>query len=500
MSKAPKTDTVIRVTILLLLLSFGAAAQSTLSKKGQAAMSSYEKYLDANKDAQLKEFFELVSIPSISSMAAHKPDVDKAAAWIVQKLQAIGMTTAKAMPTKGSPVVYGSWEGAKGKPTVLIYAHYDVQPVKEAEWKSPAFTPTIDNGRIYARGISDDKIGIMIPIWAVEAILKKEKTLPLNVKFLFDGEEEVGSPNLQTFISENKALLKADFALNADGMQFNDSIPLVWMGLRGSVQLEFRIKTANFDAHSGLYGGNTANSARAVAEIISSLYNKDGSVAVEGFYDNVVPITAAEKEMIKKIPYDPAAEMKELGSTAEVGEVNYSALERLWYRPTLEIIGMQGGYTAVEGFSNIIPGSAMARITCRLVNNQSGKDVVEAIVKHINKNCPAGATVSFVRKPGHSRPMKFPADTKAYQYVSDVLTGAYGRPPLQTAIGGSIGPLIDIREQLGLYAYSFGIQQGDEKAHASNEFLRLESIRKGQLLYCRYFLHVGEQEAIQKKK
>ncbi|MEO5976903.1 MAG: dipeptidase [Chryseolinea sp.] len=484
--------------ILLFAATFHVNAQSTVSKKGQASLKTYEKYFEDNKDAHLKEFYELVSTPSISSMAAHKPDVEKAAAWIVNKLQSIGMTTAKSIPTPGSPVVFGSWEGAKGKPTILIYAHYDVQPVKEAEWNSPPFTPTVKDGRIYGRGASDDKCGIMIPIWAVEAIMKNGKTLPVNIKFLFDGEEEIGSPDLHKFLVDNKEMLKADFALNADGGQFDENTPSVWMALRGAVQMEFSVKTANFDAHSGLYGGKTPNSAKALAQIISSFYNDDGSVAVEGFYDNVAPITDAEHEMVKKIPYDAAKDMKELGATAEVGEEKYAPLERVWYRPTLEIVGMQGGYTAPEGFSNIIPGSAMARITCRLVSNQNGDEVVQSIIKHIKNHAPVGATVDFKLSRGYAHPMKFPSDTKAFSYISDVLTAVYGKPPLQTAIGGSVGPLIDMKEQLGLYAYSFDIQLPDEKAHASNEFLRMASIRKGQMLYCNYFVLVGEKEKVKK--
>jgi acetylornithine deacetylase/succinyl-diaminopimelate desuccinylase-like protein len=481
--------------LLVVALATFVTAQTPFSKKNQAVLKTYEKYIDDNTDIHLQEFFELVAMPSISSIPSHKPEVERAAAWIVSKLKAIGMTTAQAMSTNGSPVVYGSWEGAKGKPTVLIYAHYDVQPVKEEEWKYPPFTPTIEDGKIFGRGATDDKCGIMVPIWAVEAMMKKNNNmLPLNVKFIFDGEEENGSPNLRQFIIDNKDLLRADFALNADGLQFSETIPSVWMGLRGTTQLEFSVKTANYDAHSGLFGGKTPNAVKAMSEIISSLYSNDGSVAVAGFYDNVLPITPAEKAMIAKIPYDAANDMRELGSTAEVGDQQYSPLERLWYRPTLEIIGMQGGYTAVEGFSNIIPGNAMARISCRLVNNQSAEEVIQAIVKHINKNCPVGATVTYKFQATSTRPIKFPSDTKAFRYVSDVLTNVYGTPPLQTAVGGSIGPLIDIKEQLGLYPYSFGVQLADEKFHASNEFVRIASLRKGQLLYCNYFLHVAEQE------
>jgi acetylornithine deacetylase/succinyl-diaminopimelate desuccinylase-like protein len=419
----------------------------------------------------------------------------------VNKLKAIGVPTAQTIPTEGNPIVYGSWDKAPGKPTVLIYAHYDVQPVKEPEWITPPFSPQIVGGKIYGRGTSDDKSGVMISIWAIETMLRTDGTLPVNVKFIFDGEEEKGSPNFKKFITQNATLLKADFALNADGSQYSDNTPSVLMSLRGAAVMEFTIKTANTDAHSGQFGGKTPNSAVIMSQIISSFYTKEGNVAVEGFYDKVVPASAQEKEMIKQMNYDKAADMKLLGTTAEAGDTTYAPLERVWYRPTLEIIGLQSGYTAAEGHSNIIPGSAMARITCRLVNNQTGNEVLDLIVKHIDKNLPAGASViyKFSRGKAGARPFKFPADTKAYTYVANALVMGYGKQPIPIATGGSIGPLIDIKETLGIYAFSLGFQQPDEMWHASNEFLRLSSIRKGQLIYCYYLLHLAQEESKLKK-
>jgi acetylornithine deacetylase/succinyl-diaminopimelate desuccinylase-like protein len=495
-----KIKTILLFIALINVFSCSLLAQNTKAKKEQkSTLISYEKYIDANKDVHLKEFMELISIPSISSIPANKPDVEKAASWIVNKLKSIGITTAQTIPTDGNPIVYGSWDKAPGKPTVLIYAHYDVQPVKESEWNNPPFSPKVIDGKLFGRGSSDDKSGILLTIWAVEAMLKTDGKLPVNIKFIFDGEEEKGSPNFKKFLDKNVALLKADFALNADGSQFSETTPSILMSLRGAATLEFNIKTANTDAHSGQFGGKTPNSAVAMSQIISSFYTKEGNVAVEGFYDKVVPTTLEEKEMIKKVPYDKAEDMKILGTTAEVGDTTFSPLERIWYRPTLEIIGLQSGYTAAEGHSNIIPGNAMARITCRLVNNQSGPEIIDLIVKHIDKNCPAGATVSYKFSQGFARPMKFPADTKAFNYVSDALFKIYGNQPLQIAAGGSIGPLIDIKEILGIYPYSLGFQIKDENKHAANEFLRIESIRKGQLLYCYYLQHLADEESKLKK-
>ena len=489
---------------LNLLANTNSTAQNTKSKiskneQVKSSLSSYEKYIDDNNDAHLKEFIELISIPSISSIPSNRPDIDKAAAWIVNKLKAIGMTTAQTISTDGNLVVYGSWDKAPGKPTVLIYAHYDVQPVKELEWENPPFAPKVMDGKIFGRGASDDKSGVMITIWSVEAMLRTDGKLPVNIKFMFDGEEEKGSPSLKNFLDQNKELLKADFALNADGSQFSETTPSIEMSFRGAVQLEFNVKTANIDAHSGQFGGKTPNAAVALSQIISSFYTKEGNVAVEGFYDKVVPATLQEKEMTKKIPYDKLEDMKLLGTTAETGDSTFLPLERVWYRPTLEIIGMQSGYTAPEGHSNIIPSSAMARITCRLVNNQSGKEIIDLIVKHINKNCPVGATVSYKFGNSGARPMKFPADTKAFNYVSDALFKIYGKEPLQIGDGGSIGALISIKETLGIYAYSLGFQQADEKWHAANEYFRLSSIRKGQLIYCYYLQHFADEESKLKK-
>ena len=502
--KYPKAVVLSILISLNVFISTNSIAQnsnsaSTTKEKLPSSLAPYESYIDDHNAAHLKEYLELVSIPTISSMPSHKPDVAKAAAWIADKLKAIGITTVQLIPTEGNPVVYGSWDGAPGKPTVLIYAHYDVQPVKEAEWDNPPFSPVIKDGKIFGRGASDDKSGVLITIWAMEAMLHKDGKLPVNVKFMFEGNEEVGSPYFKSFLEKNKELLKADFALNADDGQYNETTPAITVSLRGSVAMEFSVKTANTDAHSGEFGGKTPNAVVYMAQIISSFYDKAGNVAVEGFYDKVLPVTAMQKEMIRKIPYDPAADMKVLGTTVEVGDTAYSPLERVWYRPTLEIIGMQGGYTAAEGHSNIIPGNAMARITCRLVNNQDGKEIADLIIKHINKNRPPGAEITYKIRSGYASPMTFPTDTKEYHYISQVLSEMYGKEPYQFASGGSDGAILSIKEVLGLYAYPLGFELADEKWHAANEYFRLSSVRKGQLIYCYYLQQLAHEESKLKK-
>lgn len=484
------------LTLLLTLQLLAAPVLFAQKKSAAPSLTTYEKYIDNNNEAHLAEFKELISIPSISSIPAHAPDVAKAADWIVNKLLAIGIPTAKTINTGGHPVVFGSWDKAPGKPTVLIYAHYDVQPVKEAEWTIPPFAPQVKDGKIFGRGASDDKSGVMISIWAVEAMLKSDGKLPVNVKFVFEGEEEMGSPNFKSFLDNNKELLKADFAVNADGGQHDEYTPEILMSLRGASIMEFTIKTANIDAHSGQFGGKTPNAAVIMAQMIASFYTKEGNVAVEGFYDKVVPLSEQEKEMLQKIPYDKNEDMKILGTTAEAGDTSFSPLERIWFRPTLEIIGLESGYTAPEGHSNIIPSKAMARITCRLVGNQSGEEITNLIIQHINQHLPPGASVSYkIRNKGiGASPMKFPADTKEYRYIAEVLQSVYGRAPLQMGTGGSIGSLLFIKDILGLYTYSLGFELPDEKWHAANEFFRLSSIRKGQLVYCAYLQQLAAAE------
>lgn len=275
-------------TLLCAFQNINAQNINTIKVNKESAktsIKSYEKYIDANNDKHLKEFLELVAIPSISSIPSNKPDVIKTASWIVNKLKSIGINNAKQLATDGNPVVFASWDNAPGKPTVLIYGHYDVQPVKESEWDNLPFTPIIKDGKIYGRGASDDKSGVITSICAVEAILKTEGKLPVNVKFLFEGEEEIGSPNFKKFLENNKALLKTDFAVTSDDIQESENVPAITLSLRGAAQLEFSVKTANTDAHSGQFGGKTPNAVLAMSQIISSFYDKVGNVAVEGFYD-----------------------------------------------------------------------------------------------------------------------------------------------------------------------------------------------------------------------
>lgn len=496
----PSKPEILLVLCSLLLLGTGnSTAQDpdpivVSGKIGDPSLEMYQKYIDEHEEAHLKEFVDFLEIPSISS---DKAEVERAAAWLAAKLRSAGMDQVETISTEGNPVVFASWNKAPGKPTVLIYGHYDVQPVNASEWKNPPFAPAIADGKIVARGASDDKSGVMIPVWAAEAMLKTDGQLPVNIKFIFDGEEEMGSPSFRSFLDQHKELLKADFALNADGDQYSEDTPAMLMSLRGGAALEFTVKTADTDGHSGQFGGKTPNAAVAMSQIIASFFTEEGNVAVEGFYDKVPAVTPEEREMIKKIPYDKATDMKILGTTAEVGDTTYLPLERVWYRPTLEITGISAGSNA-----NIIPGSAKARIMCRLVGEQTAPEITRLIIAHIDKHCPPGATVtySYNKHGGSGKGMKFSADTQAYHYVAEVLEKFYGKAPLQIGIGGSIPPLKYIQEALGLYPYSLGFQLAEDRAHASDESFAISRIRKGQLIYCAYFQNLAIKEGIKGRK
>jgi acetylornithine deacetylase/succinyl-diaminopimelate desuccinylase-like protein len=454
---------------------------------------SFETFVKEQREKQIKELAEFLAIPSISSLPAHKNDMVLAAEWLARKLKAIGMTETDVITAGGHPVVFSKWNKATGKPTVLIYGHYDVQPVKEEEWKTPPFVATTLNERIYARGAADDKGGLMIAVWAVEGILKTGGSLPVNLIFLFDGEEEKGSPNFKKFLQTQQSLPKVDFAYNADGAQFNDSTPSIWMSLRGSLPVEFEVRTATVDAHSGIYGGKTPNAAKAAAQIIASFYTPDDKVAIKHFYDRVLPLSKKEKDMIKNVPYDEKKDEKDLGTTVETGDHTHTPLERLWYRPTLEVTGVWGGYTAAEGFANIIPASVRVRLNCRTVANQEANEITHLIIQHILQHSPRGVTITFKDFEGYSMPIKFPATGPAFQAAYDVLANVYKKPPLLTAIGGSIGALTDIKEVLGVYTYSFGFQQADENFHAPNEFIRISDIEKGQTAYYLLLKHISNE-------
>jgi acetylornithine deacetylase/succinyl-diaminopimelate desuccinylase-like protein len=447
-------------------------------------MSTYQTYLDAHQPRFQDELLDFLRIPSISALPAHKGDVQKAGEWVVARLQAAGAENVQLLPTAGHPVVYGDWLHAPGQPTILIYGHFDVQPVDPLHlWTNPPFEPTIDGDKVFARGASDDKGNMLVPILAVEALLKGEGSLPVNVKFCFEGQEEIGSPQIPGFLAKHKKLFACDLAVSADGGQWSDSEGILLVALRGICGLQIDVKGAKTDLHSGGYGGTIRNPAHVLAELLASMHDADGRIAVDGFYDDVVDLTDDERSAIARVPFDEEEYLDNLGLEATFGEAGFTTRERVWARPTLEVNGMWSGFQG-EGIKTVLPNEAHAKITCRLVSNQRPEKIVELVKAHVAKQTPPGVTATVTPEETGGKPYVMAADHWGNQVVADVLRELYGTEPYHVRSGGSIPITGVFLDELGAYTVSFGFGLRDEGAHAPDEFFRLSSFVKGQAAYC----------------
>ena len=435
-------------------------------------------YIHENRENHLNELIEFLRIPSISAISDHKGDVRKAAEWAVQSLEKAGLTTVELMETPGHPVVYGEWSSADNTHTILVYGHYDVQPVDPVElWDSPPFEPVIHDEKLFARGASDDKGQTFMHIKAVEALLKVNGKLPFNVKFLIEGEEEIGSPSLDAFVADNKELLAADVLLISDTPMLGKGRPAVCTGLRGMCSLQVDVKGAKGDLHSGLYGGAVQNSIHALVQLLDTLRDENGRIQVEGFYDNVIEPTAEERESYKNLG-DYETELKdELGVRELFGEKGYTAREHTWIRPTLEVNGIYGGFQG-EGVKTVIPSEAHAKITCRLVPGQDPDEISEFIEKHLELHTPPGVTVS-TKRFDKGKPFLAPTDHPAFKTAADSYEKVYREPALFTRMGGSI-PVVETFDQvLNIPILLMGFGLPSENFHAPNEHFHLENYDKG---------------------
>ncbi|MGW8301701.1 MAG: dipeptidase [Desulfobacterales bacterium] len=446
-------------------------------------MTAWKNYLAANRDRYLKELLEFLSIPSISSLKAHKADVAKAGEWVAARLQAAGLENVQVLPTGGHPVVYGDWMHAPDKPTVLIYGHFDTQPVDPLElWTQPPFEPTVIDDRVYARGASDDKGNMLAPILAVEALLSSESRLPVNVKCFFEGQEEIGSPQLPEFISANRQLLACDLILSADGGQWDEDQPALKIGLRGLCNLQIDVRAARSDTHSGTFGGTIMNPIHALARLIDTMHTPQGAIAVEGFYDDVRSLTEREQEQIAEIPFDEADYKAALGVDMLFGEPGYSTYERAWIRPTLEVNGIWGGFQG-EGVKTVLPSSAHAKISCRLVPDQDPARIQKLLATHIEKHTPPGVKVALDLNPSTADPYLIPYDHPGNQAAANVHKALFGKEPYYARMGGSIPVCGIFLKELGAYTVNFAFGLKDENVHGPDEFFRLKSFLRAQLAY-----------------
>lgn len=455
-------------------------------------MPAYQSFLKSNEQRFLAELLDFLRIPSISALPERAGDVARAGDWVAKRLAAAGVESVELLPTGGHPVVYGDWMHAPGKPTILIYGHFDVQPVDPVElWTNPPFEPTIVDDRVYARGASDDKGNMLGPILAVEALLQSEGAAPVNLKFCFEGQEEIGSPQIPEFMPHHRERFACDLAVSADGGQFSQTEPILLLSLRGICGMQINVQGAATDLHSGLHGGRIQNPIHALTQILASLRRADGTVTVEGFYDSVVELSQAARDAISRVPFDGVAYLQELGLEEEFGEPGYTNRERGWIRPTLEMNGIWGGFQE-EGIKTVLPNSAHAKITCRLVADQNPERIVELLRAHVKQHAPPGVRVEVVPLSIQGRPYSISADHWGNRAAAAVLKEMYGREPYQTRSGGSIPITGVFQEQLGVDTISFGFGLEDENIHAPDEFFRLASFRRSQVAYCNLLEKLGE--------
>ena len=435
------------------------------------------EYIQANQDRFLKELFELLRIPSVSADSTHKGDVRKAAEYVIQKLKAAGADNVALMETKGHPIVYGEKMTDPKKPTVLVYGHYDVQPPDPLNlWNSPPFEPTVRDGKIYARGACDDKGQVYMHIKAFE-ILMKHNLMSCNVKFMIEGEEEVGSDNLGTFVKENKSKLKADVILISDTSLISLDQPSITAGLRGLSYMEVEVTGPNRDLHSGVYGGAVANPANVLSKMIASMHDEQGRVTIPGFYDKVEELTPAERKTLNEAPFNLDEYKKELGIDEITGEKGYTTLERTGIRPTLDVNGIWGGYTG-EGAKTVLPAKAHAKISMRLVPNQDPTEITELFTKHFISIAPKSVKVKVVAHHG-GEPAVTPTDSKAFKAASQAFQEVWGKLPIPTRDGGSIPIVALFKKELGLDTVLMGFGLDTDALHSPNEHYGIKNFLIG---------------------
>ncbi len=440
-------------------------------------MQEWNDFQAKNKDRFLDELLELLQIPSVSARSEHKPDMIACAKKVQERLLQAGADKAELFETPGHPIVYGEKIIDPSKPTVLVYGHYDVQPPDPLNlWHSGPFEPMIKDGKIFARGACDDKGQFYMHIKALETMVQTN-SLPTNIKFLIEGEEEVGSNNLGTFVKANKNLLKADVILISDTAMLSLDTPSIDVGVRGLTYIEVEVTGPNRDLHSGVYGGAVANPITILAQMIASLHNDKNQITIPGFYDDVLIATAEERTEMAKAPYNEEEYKTDLGVTQLWGEEGYTTNERTGIRPTLEVNGIWGGYTG-EGAKTVLPSKAFAKISCRLVPNQTSEKMTKLLINHLEKIAPAHVTVKASEHHGGD-PYLTPVDSQEYQAASKAIEATFGKVPIPVRGGGSIPITALFESELGLKTVFLGFGLDSDNLHSPNEKFDLANFYKG---------------------
>ncbi|WP_421989682.1 M20/M25/M40 family metallo-hydrolase [Roseococcus sp.] len=454
------------------------------------------EHLAAGKGAILERLLTLIRFPSVSTDPAFAEGMRGAREFLLDRLRAIGMPDVRLLDAPGGqPAIYGAWTGAgPDKPTIMIYGHYDVQPADPLElWQSPPFEPAIRDGRIYARGASDVKGSTTVAIETIAGFLAVEGGCPVNVKLFLEGEEEVGSPSLPALIAAHRELLAADAMLSADGGGAAGPLPVLNIGCRGICALQFDLRTAKKDAHSGKVGGAMRNALHEMAKLIATLHDEAGRVVVEGFETGAPPLTNAQRAETASLPLDEAAWYAEFGATP-FGDPAYTVRERTTLRPTVEVNGMWGGYTG-QGGKTVTPAEAHAKLTMRLIPGQEPMAAQAAVKAHLERHAPPGVALEFHYRPGGTRAFTLAADHPLRAATAAVLRRAKGGEPAVTRLGGTVPITTMFQEELGIDSLMFGLASPDEDAHAPNEFFRLSSLDEGLRLWPMLLSELGTMRA-----
>jgi len=449
-------------------------------------MSKVQDYIDSHKDHFKEELFELLRIPSISTNSEHKKDVLDAARYLVDRLNDLDLDRVELFETDGNPIVFAELITDDSKPTVLVYGHYDVQPPDPInKWDTPPFEPTVRDGDIYARGASDDKGQSFTHVKALEAYRKTGTEFPVNIKFIFEGEEEIGSPHLVPFIKEHKEMLECDMVLISDTAMFAEDTPSITYGLRGLAYMEVDVVGPNRDLHSGVYGGAVDNPANVLANIITKLKDDNGVIQVPGFYEDVVQLNEEEREEYKKLPFNEEAFMSNLGLDALNGEKGYSTLERTSARPSLDVNGLWGGYQG-EGAKTVLPSEAGAKISMRLVPDQDPKEIARLFKEYVESLAPETVEVTVSEHHG-GQPAITDLSFYGLQAAAEAFKDVYDKEPLFTREGGSIPIVADFEDVLGAQSILMGFGLNSDAIHSPNEKFALKDFYRGIATSARFF-------------
>ena len=453
-------------------------------------MKTTDKYIKENKDRFLEELFELIRIPSISSEAAHKKDMIRCAECWRKHLLKAGADKAEVMPTDGNPIVYGEKIIDPKKPTVLVYGHYDVMPVDPIElWNTKPFEPVVKDGKIWARGADDDKGQSFMHAKAFETMVKTN-TLPCNVKFMLEGEEEIGSGSLAKWIVKYKNLVKADIILVSDTSMIASDVPSITTGLRGLAYWEIEVTGPQADLHSGLFGGAVANPLNTLCEMITSCLDENNHIAIPGFYDDVVNCSRKERQLLNMAPYDEKEFKASVGVKALRGERGYTKIERVGIRPTFDLCGMWGGYTG-EGSKTVLPSKAYAKLSCRLVPNQDHEKIAKLVKNYLEKMAPKYVTVKVTPVHG-GQAYGCPIDLPAYKAAEAAYMETYGKQPIPMRSGGSIPIISEFERVLGIKSILMGFGLGEDAIHSPNENYRLDHFYKGIETIIAFYQHFAK--------